>query len=147
MPANVLNSMHIEELGETVPPPSHNIVGVCHQVTILILHYITSRLVPILKVIDAPIQVPNVLDLTVSLKLLNFISQLCLLFVPEMSANFTSYIIQNIYIVCLGSRIQCCLAHFIRSKKYLNILHQTKLYSVSIRAKPDSLSLWYLYSL
>jgi len=43
-------------------------VGVCHQVTFLILHYITSRLVPLLKVIDAPIQVPYVLDLTVSRK-------------------------------------------------------------------------------
>jgi len=37
-------------------------VGVCHQVTFLILHYITSRLVPLLKVIDASIQVPNVLE-------------------------------------------------------------------------------------
>ena len=60
--------MHVEELGEIIPPPSHNTVGVCHQVTFLILHYITSRLVPLLKVIDAPIQVPNVLDLTVSLQ-------------------------------------------------------------------------------
>ena len=73
-------------------------MGVCHQVTFLILHYITSRLVSLLKVIDAPIQVPNVLDLTVSFKFLNFNSQICLLFVPEMSANFTSYIVQNIYI-------------------------------------------------
>jgi len=55
-------------------------------------------LVPLLKVIDAPIQVPNVLDLIVSFKFLNFISQICFLFGPEMSANFTSYIIQNIYI-------------------------------------------------
>jgi hypothetical protein len=39
-------------------------VGVCNQVTFLILNYITSRLVPLLKVIDAPIQVPNILDLT-----------------------------------------------------------------------------------
>ena len=37
------------------------------------LHCITSRLVP-LKVIDAPIQVPNVLGLTVSFKFLNFSS-------------------------------------------------------------------------
>ena len=56
--------MHVEKLGEIFPLPSHNTVGVCHQVTFLILHYITSRLVPLLKVIDAPIQVSNVLDLT-----------------------------------------------------------------------------------
>ena len=74
-------------------------MGVCHQVTFLILHYITSRPVPLLKVIDAPIQVPNVLDLTVSFNFLNFISQLCLLFVLEMSATFTSYIVQIIYIL------------------------------------------------
>ena len=90
--------MHVEYLGEIVPPPSHNTVGVCNQVTFLILYYITSRLVPLLKVTDAPIQVPDVLDLTVNFKFLNFSSQLCLLFVPEMSANFTSYIVQIIYI-------------------------------------------------
>ena len=74
-------------------------MGFCHQVTFLFPHCITSRLVPLLRVIDAPIQVPNILDLTVSFKFLNFSSQLCLLFVPELSANFTSYIVQNIYIV------------------------------------------------
>jgi len=73
-------------------------VGVCQQVTFLVFYYITSRLLPLFKVIDAPIQVPNILDLIVSLKFLNFSSHLCLLFVPEMSANFTSYIVQNIYI-------------------------------------------------
>jgi len=46
-------------------------VGVCNQVAFLILNYITSRLVPLLKVIDAPIQVPNILDLTVSFEFLN----------------------------------------------------------------------------
>ena len=50
------------------------------------------------KVIDAPIQVPNVFHLAVSFKFLNFISQICPLFVPEMSANFTSYTVQIIYI-------------------------------------------------
>ena len=57
--------MHVEDLGEIVPPPSHNSVGVCHQVTLLVLHSITSRLLPRLKVIVAPIQVPIVLDFTV----------------------------------------------------------------------------------
>jgi len=58
--------MHVESLGEIVPPPSHNTVGVCNQVVFLILYYITSRLVPLPKATDAPIQVPNVLDLTVN---------------------------------------------------------------------------------
>ena len=47
-------------------------MGVCNQVAFLILNYITSRLVPLLKVIDAPIQVHNILDLTVSFEFLNF---------------------------------------------------------------------------
>ena len=90
--------MHVELLGEIFPPPSHNTVRVCYQVTFLILYYIKSRLVPFLKVIDTPKQVPNVLDLTVSFKFPNFSPQICLLFVPEMSANFMSWIVQNIYI-------------------------------------------------
>ena len=48
-----------------------------------------------LTAIDAPIQVPDVFDLTVSFKFLNFSSHL---FVPEISANFMSYIGQIIYI-------------------------------------------------
>ena len=47
---------------------------------------IASGLVPLLKVNDAPIQVPNVFDLAISFKFLNFSSQICLHFVPEMSA-------------------------------------------------------------
>ena len=85
-------------MGEIFPPPSQNTVGVCNQVTFLILNHITSRLEPLLQVIDAPIQVPNVLDLTISFKFLNFSSQICLLFVPKLSANFASYRVQIIYI-------------------------------------------------
>ena len=66
--------MHVEELGEIVTPPSHINVGVCNQVAFLILYYITSRLVHRLEVTDAPIQIPNVLDLIVSFKFLNFSS-------------------------------------------------------------------------
>jgi hypothetical protein len=39
-------------------------VGVCNQVTLLILYYINSRLVPPLKLIDTPIQVSYILVLT-----------------------------------------------------------------------------------
>ena len=52
-----------------------------------------SRLITFLKFIDAPIQVPNLFYLTVKFKFLNFSLQIFLLFVPEMSANFTSYIV------------------------------------------------------
>ena len=51
-----------------VPPPSQNTVGFCNQITPLILYYISSRLVTLLKVTEAPIQVRNIFYLTVSLK-------------------------------------------------------------------------------
>ena len=109
--------MHVEQLGEIIPPPIHNNVGVCNQVTFLILNYITSRFVPLLKVIDAPIKVPNVLDLTVSFEFLNFSSQISFLFVPEMSANFTPYTVQIIYLALAWVCIHCILARFLWSKK------------------------------
>jgi hypothetical protein len=90
--------MYIQYLGEIVPPPHHNTVGVYNQVTFLILYYNCSRLLPLLEVINVPIQVPDIVDLTVSFKFLNINFQICLLFVPEMSASFTSYIVQIIYI-------------------------------------------------
>ena len=90
--------MHIEKLGEIVPPPSHNTVGVCNQVTLLVLHYITSRLVPLLKVMDVPVQVPNVFVLTARFKFLSSSPQICLIFSPKLSAIFVSYIVQIIYI-------------------------------------------------
>jgi hypothetical protein len=73
-------------------------VGVCNQITLFILYYISSRLVTLLKVIDAPIQVCDILVLTVCFKLINFSYQIFPLFVPEMSISFTSYIVQIIYI-------------------------------------------------
>jgi len=83
--------MYNQELGEIVPPPSHNTVGVCNQITLLILYYNISRLVTLLKVIDAHKQAANIFYLTVIFKFLNFSIQICLLFVPEMSASFASY--------------------------------------------------------
>jgi hypothetical protein len=45
----------------------------------------------LIKIIDAPIQVSNIFDHTVNVKLINFRFQIFLLFIPEMSASFTSY--------------------------------------------------------
>ena len=78
-----------------IPPPSPNTVGVCKQITLLVLYYIISRLLTLLKVIDAPIRVTDILDLTVSFKFISFSFQIFLLFVPEVSTSFTSY---NVYI-------------------------------------------------
>ena len=110
--------MHVEQLGEIIPPPIHNTVGVCNQVTFLILTYITSRLVPLLKVTDAPIQVPNILDLTVSFEFLNFSSQICFLFVPEMSANFRPYPVQIIYLALANIPYYISCKVFLLRSKY-----------------------------
>jgi len=89
--------MYIQQLRETVPPPSQNTVGICNQITLLILHYISSMLVALLKVTDAPIQVPNIFYLTVIFKFLNFSFQICLLlFLIYLLASHL--IIQIIYI-------------------------------------------------
>ena len=81
------------------PPPSQNTVAVCKQITLLILYYISFRLVTLLKIIDSPIQVPIKFDLTVSFKFLNFSSQIFLLLLPETSASFTPYIV---YVICIA---------------------------------------------
>ena len=85
--------MYIQLLRESVPPPSQDTVGVCNQITLLIHYYINSRLITLFKVTDAPIQVSDIFLLTVSFKVINFSSQIFLLFVPEVSTNFMSYIV------------------------------------------------------
>jgi len=86
--------MNIQSLGEMVPPSNRNTLEICSQITLLILNDVSSRLVALLKVIDAPIQVPNIFDLTVIFNFLNFSFQICILFVPEMPSSFTSYIVR-----------------------------------------------------
>jgi hypothetical protein len=50
-----------------VSPPNQDTVGICKQITLLIISYVSSRLVTLLKVTDAPIQIPNIFYLTISL--------------------------------------------------------------------------------
>jgi len=71
-------------------PPSQNTVAVPYQIT-LILYYISSQLVTLLKITDAHIQASDICDLTVALKFINCSFQIFLIFVPEVSAGFTSY--------------------------------------------------------
>ena len=53
---------------EMFPLPSHSSVGVSNLITFLILLYFSSRLVTLLKVTDAPIQVPDIVVITVCFK-------------------------------------------------------------------------------
>jgi len=71
-------------------PPSQNTFAVCYQIT-LILYYISSQLVTLLKIIDAHIQASDICDLTDALNFINCSFQIFLVFVPEMSTGFTSY--------------------------------------------------------
>jgi len=52
--------MYIQQPIKMVPLPSQNTVGVCNQITLLILYYITSRLLSLLNVTDGPIQVSDI---------------------------------------------------------------------------------------
>jgi len=56
--------MYIQQLGEIFLPPCHNNVGVCNQISFLVLYYNSSRLEPLLKVINALIQVPDIVGNT-----------------------------------------------------------------------------------
>ena len=90
--------MYIQKLREMFPSSSQNTVGACNQITLLILYYISSRLVTLFKVTDAPKQVRNIFDLIASFKFLNF----SFFFVPAVSASFKSYIVQ-IFCIALAS--------------------------------------------
>jgi hypothetical protein len=61
------------------------------QITFLILYYISSRLLTLLEVIDALIQVPDIVDLTASFMFLNFSFQICLLFIVIYFVNSSCY--------------------------------------------------------
>jgi hypothetical protein len=105
--------MYVQYLGEIVPPPNQNTVGVCKQITFLILDYINSMLITLLKDIDASIQVPNTLDPTVSFKFLNFNFQICLLFILKCLLTSRLALFRLSALLWLGSYIHCILACFI----------------------------------
>ena len=63
--------MYNQQLREMAPSLSQNTVGVCNQITLLIPYCISSRLVTLLKVNDAPIQVSDIFYFTASFKLIN----------------------------------------------------------------------------
>jgi hypothetical protein len=77
---NIIKLMFIPSLREMFLPPNQNIGGVCNQITLLVLYYVSSRLATLLKVIDVPIQVSDVFYLTVSFKFIHFSCQIFLLF-------------------------------------------------------------------
>lgn len=71
---NIFNLMYIQQRREIFPLPSKNSVAVYNQVTPLIIYYISSRVVILLKVTGATIQVSNIPVLTICFKEVNFTS-------------------------------------------------------------------------
>jgi len=65
-------------------------MAVCNQITLLILCYTSSRLITLLKVTDAHIQVSDMFECTVSFKFINFNFQIFLFSVPEVSFRVTT---------------------------------------------------------
>jgi hypothetical protein len=73
---------------EVVLPSTKN-MEISKLITNDILHYVTSRLVTLLKLIYSSTKVSDVLVLTVHWKFINFVFKIFLLFIPEMPAGFT----------------------------------------------------------
>jgi hypothetical protein len=71
-------------------------MGIYKQVAILIIHLVSCRSVTLLKFIYSSIQISNILVLIRCCKLINFVYQIFPLLIPEMSAGFSSYIVQII---------------------------------------------------
>jgi len=98
-------------------PLSQNNVGFCKQITLLILYYILPKTVTLLKVIDVPIQVPNIFILllvsssSISASRYSFILLLKCLWASRLTL-FRLFII-----LWLGSCTHCILACFLWSKK------------------------------
>ena len=70
--SNIINPMNVVKLRDMVSLLSQNTVTVCNQITVLILYCISHRLINLLKIIDASLQVSDVFDFTVSFKFIDF---------------------------------------------------------------------------
>jgi hypothetical protein len=63
----------------------------------------TSRMVTLVKVNDAALQVSDILGITVCFKFINFTFRIFPPFVREMSASFASYFVEITYLHHFGS--------------------------------------------
>ena len=108
--------MYIQQLREMIPPPVQNIVKVCNQITLLIIYYVSSRLVNFLKVTDAPVQVSDILFLTVcfSFMILPSIYSLCLFLWCLLASPLLLFTLSTL--LWFGSCKHCILACFLWSK-------------------------------
>jgi hypothetical protein len=94
--------LYIQLLTEVIFPPSQNLSRIRKKIAPLILYELGSRLVTLLKIRYAPIQVSDVLILIVSFKPINFVFQISPFLVPEMSTSFPPYITHITFIHFTG---------------------------------------------
>jgi len=105
--------MYIQQLGEIVSPPSQNTVGVCNQITFVILHYISSRLVTLLK---------DIKSLTPLYKSLIFMILLLVSSSSILAFRYAFFLFlkcllaSRLTLLWLGSFIHCILACFLWSE-------------------------------
>ena len=99
-----------------VPSLSKHSVGICKQITLLILCYISSMLVTLLQVIVDPLQAPNIFHFTISFKFLNlaFSYSLFLFLKCLLTSRLTLFKLPTL--LWLESCIHCILAWFLWSK-------------------------------
>jgi len=68
--------MFIWQLNKDIFPPIQDILGICYQITFLILYNINSRFVTFLKFIYASLQISNVIVFIVTFLLINIAFQI-----------------------------------------------------------------------
>ena len=110
--------MYILQLGEVVRPPGQNTVGVCNQITILILYYISSRLVILLWKSMMPLYkslIFFILLLASSSSFLAFIYAFFLFLKYLLASCLTVFRLSTL--LWLGSCTHCILACFLWSKR------------------------------
>jgi hypothetical protein len=112
-------------------------VRICNQITLLILYYICSRLITLLKLNDAPTKVSDILYFFLRFKFINFSFQILLPFFPEMSiaSNITWFRLPtSIWFRSSNTYILFCF-----DLKILTILHQAMVYNASLHTELFSL--------
>jgi hypothetical protein len=127
--------MYNEELKEMVSPLGHNTVAVCNQITLLILYYICSRLVTLLKITDAPVQVSDIFYVSSS-SILAFRYS----FIFSLKCLLVSHLHCLDYLHCFGlDPVPTAFYPAYKKIKNLNILKQTMVYGASVCTELDSL--------
>ena len=122
-------------------------MGVCNQISFLVIYNNSSRLVPLLEVINAPIQNPNIFNLTVSFKFLNFSFRYAFFLFLKCLLASCLILFRFSTLLQLESCIHCILASFLWSKKSTHSLSNHGLCCFNSRKPRLSLAEVLMFSL